>query len=161
MLTLNSRIKDWNKKASSERDEHVYQCGEQDLMFSFFSFFSHSVNYLDVFILILICFGRISFNSCSSCLPHSLVNFSPLYHLNWIDDGNTGDLLKSLVYYNLLFFFSGSDLHNGIIGFSEESQSRLELGEGTEMSSLHLTVTRQPNRFVYICVEGITSCVST
>lgn len=30
------------------------------------------------------------------------------------------------------------DLHNGIIGFSEESQSRLELGEETEMSSLQL-----------------------
>ncbi|KAI4584561.1 hypothetical protein MJG53_007840 [Ovis ammon polii x Ovis aries] len=45
-----------------------------------------------------------------------------------------------------MIIITGSDLHNGIIGFSEESQSRLELGEETEMSSLQLTVTRQPNR---------------
>uniref|UniRef100_A0A452G4U0 Adhesion G-protein coupled receptor V1 n=1 Tax=Capra hircus TaxID=9925 RepID=A0A452G4U0_CAPHI len=45
-----------------------------------------------------------------------------------------------------MIVITGSDLHNGIIGFSEESQSRLELGEETEMSSLRLTVTRQPNR---------------
>nr|XP_021553254.1 G-protein coupled receptor 98 [Neomonachus schauinslandi] len=41
---------------------------------------------------------------------------------------------------------TGSDLHNGIVGFSEESQSGLELGEGADKSRLHLTVTRQPNR---------------
>uniref|UniRef100_A0A8C3XBP1 Adhesion G-protein coupled receptor V1 n=1 Tax=Catagonus wagneri TaxID=51154 RepID=A0A8C3XBP1_9CETA len=41
---------------------------------------------------------------------------------------------------------AGSDFHNGIIGFSEESQSGLELGEGAEMSRLYLIVTRQPNR---------------
>ncbi|KAI4570105.1 hypothetical protein MJT46_007399 [Ovis ammon polii x Ovis aries] len=45
-----------------------------------------------------------------------------------------------------MIVITGSDLHNGIIGFSEESQSRLELGEEIEMSSLRLTVTRQPNR---------------
>ncbi|PNI73009.1 ADGRV1 isoform 11 [Pan troglodytes] len=41
---------------------------------------------------------------------------------------------------------TGSDLHNGIIGFSEESQSGLELREGADMRRLHLIVTRQPNR---------------
>uniref|UniRef100_A0A8C0PTH9 Adhesion G protein-coupled receptor V1 n=1 Tax=Canis lupus familiaris TaxID=9615 RepID=A0A8C0PTH9_CANLF len=41
---------------------------------------------------------------------------------------------------------TGSDLHNGIIGFSQESQSGLELGEGANKSRLYLTVTRQPNR---------------
>ncbi|XP_073933195.1 adhesion G-protein coupled receptor V1 isoform X3 [Castor canadensis] len=41
---------------------------------------------------------------------------------------------------------AGSDLHNGILGFSEESQSGLELGEETGTRRLHLTVTRQPNR---------------
>uniref|UniRef100_A0A2K6F8J3 Adhesion G-protein coupled receptor V1 n=1 Tax=Propithecus coquereli TaxID=379532 RepID=A0A2K6F8J3_PROCO len=41
---------------------------------------------------------------------------------------------------------AGSDLHNGIIGFSEESQSGLELWEGAEMRRLRLAVTRQPNR---------------
>ncbi|XDC76153.1 hypothetical protein R6Z07F_007326 [Ovis aries] len=45
-----------------------------------------------------------------------------------------------------MIIITGSDLHNGIIGFSEESQSRLELGEETEMSSLQLIFTRQPNR---------------
>ena len=87
------------------------------------------------------------------------MNFSLLYHLSWIDGGNR-DLLKSLVYHHLLFFFSGSDLHNGIIGFSEESQSRLELGEETETSSLRLTVTRQPNRFcLYLCRRHNILCV--
>ncbi|CAH6787485.1 Adgrv1 [Phodopus roborovskii] len=41
---------------------------------------------------------------------------------------------------------TGSDLHNGIIGFSEESQRGLELGEGAGKSRQHLVVTRQPNR---------------
>ncbi|KAF6125476.1 hypothetical protein HJG60_009913 [Phyllostomus discolor] len=41
---------------------------------------------------------------------------------------------------------TGSDLQNGIIGFSEESQKGLELGEGADRKRLHLTVTRQPNR---------------
>uniref|UniRef100_A0A8C0C9F3 Adhesion G-protein coupled receptor V1 n=1 Tax=Balaenoptera musculus TaxID=9771 RepID=A0A8C0C9F3_BALMU len=45
-----------------------------------------------------------------------------------------------------MIIITGSDLHNGIIGFSEESQSGLELREGAEMSRLHLVVTRQPNR---------------
>ncbi|XP_069348971.1 adhesion G-protein coupled receptor V1 [Eulemur rufifrons] len=41
---------------------------------------------------------------------------------------------------------AGSDLHNGIIGFNEESQSGLELWQGADMRRLSLTVTRQPNR---------------
>nr|XP_040129297.1 LOW QUALITY PROTEIN: adhesion G-protein coupled receptor V1 [Ictidomys tridecemlineatus] len=41
---------------------------------------------------------------------------------------------------------AGSDLHNGFIGFSEDSQDGLELGEGADMRRLHLLVTRQPNR---------------
>ncbi|XP_039111424.1 adhesion G-protein coupled receptor V1 [Hyaena hyaena] len=45
-----------------------------------------------------------------------------------------------------MVIITGSDLHNGIVGFSEESQSGLELGEGAHKSMLHLTVTRQPNR---------------
>ncbi|KAB0406077.1 hypothetical protein E2I00_004999, partial [Balaenoptera physalus] len=45
-----------------------------------------------------------------------------------------------------MIIITGSDLHNGIIGFSEESQSGLALSEGAEMSRLHLVVTRQPNR---------------
>ncbi|XP_042811947.1 adhesion G-protein coupled receptor V1 [Panthera leo] len=45
-----------------------------------------------------------------------------------------------------MVIITGSDLHNGIIGFSEESQSGLELGEGADKNRLHLTVTRQPNR---------------
>ncbi|PNJ49879.1 ADGRV1 isoform 24, partial [Pongo abelii] len=45
-----------------------------------------------------------------------------------------------------MVIIAGSDLHNGIIGFSEESQSGLELREGGDMRRLHLIVTRQPNR---------------
>ncbi|XP_016865453.1 adhesion G-protein coupled receptor V1 isoform X3 [Homo sapiens] len=45
-----------------------------------------------------------------------------------------------------MVIITGSDLHNGIIGFSEESQSGLELREGAVMRRLHLIVTRQPNR---------------
>ncbi|PNI73010.1 ADGRV1 isoform 12 [Pan troglodytes] len=45
-----------------------------------------------------------------------------------------------------MVIITGSDLHNGIIGFSEESQSGLELREGADMRRLHLIVTRQPNR---------------
>ncbi|XP_035296369.1 adhesion G-protein coupled receptor V1 isoform X3 [Cricetulus griseus] len=41
---------------------------------------------------------------------------------------------------------TGSDLPNGIIGFSEESQRGLELREGAGKSRQHLVVTRQPNR---------------
>ncbi|KAL1783722.1 G-protein coupled receptor 98 [Sigmodon hispidus] len=41
---------------------------------------------------------------------------------------------------------TGSDLHNGIIGFSEESQRGVELREGTGKTRQHLIVTRQPNR---------------
>ncbi|XP_042546906.1 adhesion G-protein coupled receptor V1 [Dipodomys spectabilis] len=44
-----------------------------------------------------------------------------------------------------MVIISGSDLHNGILGFSEESQRGLELGEGAERTQ-HLVVTRQPNR---------------
>ncbi|XP_048187347.1 adhesion G-protein coupled receptor V1 [Perognathus longimembris pacificus] len=44
-----------------------------------------------------------------------------------------------------IVIISGSDLHNGILGFSEESQSVLELREGAERRQ-HLVVTRQPNR---------------
>ncbi|KAM4875921.1 adhesion G-protein coupled receptor V1 [Thomomys bottae] len=44
-----------------------------------------------------------------------------------------------------MVIISGSDLHNGILGFSEESQHGLELGEGAERRQ-HLVVTRQPNR---------------
>ncbi|XP_008578647.1 PREDICTED: G-protein coupled receptor 98, partial [Galeopterus variegatus] len=45
-----------------------------------------------------------------------------------------------------MVIITGSDLQNGIIGFSEESQSGLELGKGADMRRLHLIVTRQPNR---------------
>uniref|UniRef100_A0A2K5BZQ4 Adhesion G-protein coupled receptor V1 n=1 Tax=Aotus nancymaae TaxID=37293 RepID=A0A2K5BZQ4_AOTNA len=45
-----------------------------------------------------------------------------------------------------MVIITGSDLHNGIIGFSEESQSGLELREGADRRRLHLIVTRQPNR---------------
>nr|XP_031304026.1 adhesion G-protein coupled receptor V1 [Camelus dromedarius] len=45
-----------------------------------------------------------------------------------------------------MIVITGSDLHNGIIGFREESQSGLELGEGADMNTLHLIVSRQPNR---------------
>ncbi|XP_059551072.1 adhesion G-protein coupled receptor V1 [Myotis daubentonii] len=45
-----------------------------------------------------------------------------------------------------MIIITGSDLQNGIIGFSEGSQSGLELGEGADRNRLHLTVTRQPNR---------------
>ncbi|KAM5328541.1 adhesion G-protein coupled receptor V1 [Glossophaga mutica] len=45
-----------------------------------------------------------------------------------------------------MIVITGSDLQNGIIGFSEESQKGLELGEGADRKRLHLTVTRQPNR---------------
>ncbi|XP_051028356.1 adhesion G-protein coupled receptor V1 [Acomys russatus] len=41
---------------------------------------------------------------------------------------------------------AGSDLHNGIIGFSEESQRGLELREGSDKSREQLVVMRQPNR---------------
>ncbi|XP_058132092.1 adhesion G-protein coupled receptor V1 [Dasypus novemcinctus] len=41
---------------------------------------------------------------------------------------------------------TGSDLQNGILGFSEESWSGLELGEVADKRKLHLVVTRQPNR---------------
>ncbi|EHB10698.1 G-protein coupled receptor 98 [Heterocephalus glaber] len=41
---------------------------------------------------------------------------------------------------------TGSDLHNGILGFSEDSQSGMELGAGAEERRLRLVVTRQPNR---------------
>ncbi|XP_036887970.1 adhesion G-protein coupled receptor V1 [Sturnira hondurensis] len=44
-----------------------------------------------------------------------------------------------------MIVITGSDLQNGIIGFSEESQKGLELG-GADRKRLHLTVTRQPNR---------------
>ncbi|VTJ60831.1 Hypothetical predicted protein [Marmota monax] len=45
-----------------------------------------------------------------------------------------------------MVIIAGSDFHNGIIGFSEDSQRGLELGEGADMRRLHLLVTRQPNR---------------
>ncbi|XP_045053798.2 adhesion G-protein coupled receptor V1 [Desmodus rotundus] len=45
-----------------------------------------------------------------------------------------------------MIVITGNDLQNGIIGFSEESQKGLELGEGADRKRLHLTVTRQPNR---------------
>ncbi|KAM6225436.1 adhesion G-protein coupled receptor V1 [Rhynchocyon petersi] len=45
-----------------------------------------------------------------------------------------------------MVIISGSDLQNGIIGFSEETQSGLELGEGANKRRLNLTVIRQPNR---------------
>ncbi|XP_004678196.1 PREDICTED: G-protein coupled receptor 98 [Condylura cristata] len=45
-----------------------------------------------------------------------------------------------------MIIIQGSDLHNGIIGFSEDSQSGLRLGEGAGVSRLHLAVTRQSNR---------------
>ncbi|XP_036081242.1 adhesion G-protein coupled receptor V1 isoform X3 [Rousettus aegyptiacus] len=45
-----------------------------------------------------------------------------------------------------MIIITGSDLQNGIIGFSEESQSGLELGEGADRNRLQLIVTRQPNR---------------
>ncbi|XP_054544211.1 adhesion G-protein coupled receptor V1 isoform X2 [Talpa occidentalis] len=45
-----------------------------------------------------------------------------------------------------MIVITGSDLHNGIIGFSEDSQSGLRLGEGAGMNRLHLIVTRQSNR---------------
>ncbi|XP_006885449.1 PREDICTED: G-protein coupled receptor 98-like [Elephantulus edwardii] len=41
---------------------------------------------------------------------------------------------------------SGNDLQNGILGFSEESQSGLKLSEGANKRSLNLIVIRQPNR---------------
>ncbi|XP_054994600.1 adhesion G-protein coupled receptor V1 [Sorex araneus] len=45
-----------------------------------------------------------------------------------------------------MIIITGSDLHNGIIGFSEESQDELALGGGAGLSRLYLTVTRQPDR---------------
>ncbi|XP_069912554.1 adhesion G-protein coupled receptor V1 [Oryctolagus cuniculus] len=45
-----------------------------------------------------------------------------------------------------MVIITGSDLHNGIIGFSEDSQSGLKLGEGADGKRLHLTVSRQPDR---------------
>ncbi|XP_027630761.1 adhesion G-protein coupled receptor V1 [Tupaia chinensis] len=45
-----------------------------------------------------------------------------------------------------MIIITGSDLHNGIIGFSEESQRGLELGEEADRRKLHLIVTRQHNR---------------
>ncbi|CAO2593102.1 Adhesion G-protein coupled receptor V1 [Lemmus lemmus] len=45
-----------------------------------------------------------------------------------------------------VIIITGSDLHNGIIGFSEESQKGLGLREGASDSRQHLAVTRQPNR---------------
>ncbi|KAL2779432.1 adhesion G-protein coupled receptor V1 precursor [Daubentonia madagascariensis] len=45
-----------------------------------------------------------------------------------------------------MVIITGSDLHNGIIGFSEESQGGLELWEGADMRRLRLVVTRQPDR---------------
>ncbi|XP_066129903.1 adhesion G-protein coupled receptor V1 [Saccopteryx bilineata] len=45
-----------------------------------------------------------------------------------------------------MVIITGSDLQNGIIRFSEESQSGHELGEGADRNRVHLTVTRQPNR---------------
>uniref|UniRef100_H0X6E5 Adhesion G-protein coupled receptor V1 n=1 Tax=Otolemur garnettii TaxID=30611 RepID=H0X6E5_OTOGA len=45
-----------------------------------------------------------------------------------------------------MVIITGSDLHNGIIGFSEESQKGLELWKGADRRRLHLTVTRQPDR---------------
>ncbi|KAG8524634.1 Adhesion G-protein coupled receptor V1 [Galemys pyrenaicus] len=45
-----------------------------------------------------------------------------------------------------MIIITGSDLHNGIVGFSEDSQSGLRLGEGAGVSRLHLVVTRQSNR---------------
>ncbi|XP_036063369.1 adhesion G-protein coupled receptor V1 [Onychomys torridus] len=48
--------------------------------------------------------------------------------------------------FALYLVLSWSDLHNGIIGFSEESQRGLELREGAGKSRQHLVITRQPNR---------------
>ncbi|XP_019589799.2 adhesion G-protein coupled receptor V1 [Rhinolophus sinicus] len=45
-----------------------------------------------------------------------------------------------------MIIITGSDLQNGIIGFSESSQRGLELAEGADRNRLHLIVTRQPNR---------------
>ncbi|XP_058512174.1 adhesion G-protein coupled receptor V1 [Ochotona princeps] len=45
-----------------------------------------------------------------------------------------------------VIIITGSDLHNGIIGLSEESQSGLELAEGIDAGRLRLTVSRQPDR---------------
>ncbi|KAM5298193.1 adhesion G-protein coupled receptor V1 [Ctenodactylus gundi] len=45
-----------------------------------------------------------------------------------------------------MVIITGNDLHNGIIGFSEESQIGKEMGEEAEKRRLHLVVTRQPNR---------------
>ncbi|XP_037657723.1 adhesion G-protein coupled receptor V1 [Choloepus didactylus] len=45
-----------------------------------------------------------------------------------------------------MIIITGSDLQNGILGFSEESRSGLELGEDADKRKLHLIVTRQPNR---------------
>ncbi|KAM6148616.1 adhesion G-protein coupled receptor V1 [Erethizon dorsatum] len=45
-----------------------------------------------------------------------------------------------------MVIITGSDLPNGIVGFSEDSQREMELGAETEERRLHLVVTRQPNR---------------
>ncbi|XP_016041836.2 adhesion G-protein coupled receptor V1 [Erinaceus europaeus] len=45
-----------------------------------------------------------------------------------------------------MIIITGSDLHNGIIGFSEESQRGLGIGDEAGTNRLHLTVTRQPDR---------------
>ncbi|XP_055460041.1 adhesion G-protein coupled receptor V1 [Psammomys obesus] len=45
-----------------------------------------------------------------------------------------------------LVIIAGSDLHNGIVGFSEESQRGLEMRAGADKSRQSLIVTRQPNR---------------
>ncbi|XP_058384943.1 adhesion G-protein coupled receptor V1 [Diceros bicornis minor] len=45
-----------------------------------------------------------------------------------------------------VIIIAGSDLHNGVLGFSEESQSGVELGGGADLRVLHLVVTRQPER---------------
>ncbi|XP_033623594.1 adhesion G-protein coupled receptor V1 [Fukomys damarensis] len=41
---------------------------------------------------------------------------------------------------------TGSDLHNGMVGFSEGSQSGMELGPGAQERRLSLVVMRQPDR---------------
>ncbi|XP_036619299.1 adhesion G-protein coupled receptor V1 [Trichosurus vulpecula] len=40
----------------------------------------------------------------------------------------------------------GSDLQNGIVGFTEDSQSGLDLGEDSDKRNVYLAVIRQPNR---------------
>ncbi|KAM9694992.1 adhesion G-protein coupled receptor V1 [Trichechus inunguis] len=45
-----------------------------------------------------------------------------------------------------MVIITGSDLQNGIFGFSEESQNGLELGKGADKRRLDLIVRRQPNR---------------